>query len=298
MNAALQQPQRISDYAPGIYPDIPAEVYHQRELGVVNNGALKILANRTPAHYRAWVDAEDKEAPALAFGRAIHCALLEPDEFERTYIQAREHPYRRPSQRQRDAKNPSAETLAAIDYWDAWQAECGDKIEITHEEGIQLRAMQAALQRHSRANALLRGGMKEATAIWNEPDHGLLCKARMDVYDADRGLVIDLKTAECAAEFDAQRSFARYGYHIQHAHYACAMQALGRGVRAFVFVVIEKEPPHAIAVYSLDAEAEARGMELRNRAISTLNCCLEADQWPGYPEAIQRLSLPGWALND
>ena len=55
MNAQLvgqPVPTSISQFAPGIYPDIPAEVYHRPELGMVSAGVLRLLAEKTPAHYR------------------------------------------------------------------------------------------------------------------------------------------------------------------------------------------------------------------------------------------------------
>jgi exodeoxyribonuclease VIII len=281
----------------GIHEGVPAEVYHRKELGVVNCGALKALS-KTAAHYRAWLAEEQTETPALAFGKALHCAVLEPELFERTYIVAREHPYSRVSDRLRNAKKPSQGTLDAIAYWDAWEREMGGKIEVSHDDAIALRGMQAAVFTHPIAGKLFTGGVAESTAIWTDPEHDLLCKARMDYYVASRGLVIDLKSTEDASESGFARSVATYRYHVQHAHYASAFQSLGHELRAFLFVAVEKAAPYAVNVMCLDADAEARGMELRDRDMATLNRCLQTDTWPGYEPTIHRLALPRWALND
>jgi len=53
-----------------------------------------------------------------------------------------------------------------------------------------------------------------------------------------------------------------------------------------------------VSVYTIDADAEARGMELRDRDMSLLVECLKTNTWPGYPAGINRLALPGWALRD
>jgi hypothetical protein len=288
----------MSQWPPGIYPDVPAEVYHRRELGVVNKGALDQLA-RTPAHYRAWVDGADEgETPALVFGRALHCAVLEPEVFDQTYIVAREHPFIRVSDRLRNAKKPSQGTLDAIAYWDAWEAEMGDKIEVSAEDAKVLRGMQASVFAHPIAGKLFADGVAEATAVWTDHEHALCCKARMDYYVESRGLVIDLKSTEDASPEGFARSVAKYRYHVQHAHYASAFQSLGHELRAFLFVAVEKAPPYAVAVYCIDAEAESRGIELRDHAMRTLNECLRDDAWPGYAPNIHRLALPGWALRD
>lgn len=296
---ALTDTRTIADFETGIHTGIPAELYHQRVLGVVNKGALDELA-RTPAHYRAWVDqVEGEETPALAFGRALHCAVLEPELFARSYVAAAtEHPYRRPTPLQRNAKKPSQETLDAIAYWDDWNARMAGKTEISAEDAERIRAMCRAINADPYAGKLFQGGVAEATAVWNDPRNGLLCKARMDYYLPAMGIVVDLKTTDDASDAGFARSIANYRYHVQHAHYASAFAATGNELRAFLFVAIEKEPPYCVAVHCIDAEAEARGIELRDRAMDTLAECLRSDTWPAYAPGIHRLSLPSWALRD
>jgi hypothetical protein len=301
MNALLAHAPAagLSTYAPGIYPNVPAEVYHRRELGVVNNGALKLLASKTPAHYRAWVDATDEaDTPALAFGRALHCAVLEPEVYAATYVQPVEHPYRRPTPAQRNAKKPSPETVAAVAYWDQWAMANAGKVEITAEDAARIEGMRQSILRDPLARKLLTGGVAEETIVWDDPRTGLRCKARADYHTAERGVVADLKTCEDASEEGFRIAAARYSYHLQHAHYASAFQALGHELRAFLFVAVEKEPPYAVAVHTLLPESEARGIALRDRAMDALDQCLRTDSWPAYEPRIHRIELPAWALRD
>ena len=296
----MNAPHSIADYQPGIHRDVPAELYHQRVLGVVNKGALDQLTKpKTPAHYRAWLECGDEEeSKALAFGRALHCAVLEPELFAASYVEPVEHPFRRPSTVQRNAKKPSQQTLEAIAYWDEWEAVNAGRTEITLLDKQTLLGMAGSIHCHPLAARLLEGGIAEATAIWNDPRQALLCKARMDYYLPERGLVVDLKSTEDASPEEFTRSVARYRYHVQHAHYASAFAATGNELRAFLFVPVEKTPPYAVAVHCIDAEAEGRGMELRDRAMDTLNRCLASDSWPAYEPRIHNLSLPVWALRD
>lgn len=293
----------IADFEPGIHPDVPAVVYHQRVLGVVNSGALKLLAAKTPAHYRAWVDEpvdeSESDTAAKAFGKALHCAVLEPEVFERTYIIAREHPYARVSDRLRNAKKPSQGTLDAIAYWDAWEAEMAGRIEVSHKDAIRLRGMAEAVRAHPIAGLFFQGGVSESTVIWTDPRTGLLCKARDDYWREDLWMIGDLKSTEDASPRAFARSVVNYGYHLQHAHYTSGRQVLfGREAPRFLFVGVEKEPPYSVGVYMLDADAEARGHELRDRAMDTLDRCLRSDEWPGLPPVVNTLSLPAWAFND
>ena len=283
MNAQLA-PLSITDYGPGIHEGIPAEIYHRKELGVVNKGALDQLA-RTPKHYRAWLaDTEQHDTPALLFGRALHALVLEPALFAREWA------------RQPDFGD--LRTKAGKERRDDWATSHRGVATVSADDWERLQAMRDAVMGHPIAGKLFTGGVSESTAIWTDHDTGLLCKSRMDYYVAARGLVIDLKSTEDASDDGFARSVAKYRYHVQHAHYASAFQTLGHELRAFLFAAVEKSPPYAVAVHCIDADAEARGMQLRSRDMATLNRCLQTDTWPGYEPTIHTLALPRWALND
>lgn len=283
MNALLQ-PENITDYAPGIHENVPAELYHRKELGVVNCGALTQLA-KTPKHYRAWLAGNDQhETPALLFGRALHALVLEPDLFAREWA--------------RQPEFGDLRTKAGKERRDDWTSMHRGVTPVSAEDWEKLQAMRDAVMAHPIAGKLFTGGVAESTAIWTDPEHGLLCKARMDYHVAARGLVIDLKSTEDASESGFARSVATYRYHVQHAHYASAFQSLGHELRAFLFVAVEKTAPYAVNVHCIDADAEARGMELRDRDMAKLNQCLQTDSWPAYEPKIHTLSLPRWAMND
>ena len=58
-----------------------------------------------------------------------------------------------------------------------------------------------------------------------------------------------------------------YGYAVQEAYYTDVWQMAGGGkVAAFCFACIEKEPPYAVALYELDANAVDEGSAIYDRA--------------------------------
>ena len=63
-----------------------------------------------------------------------------------------------------------------------------------------------------------------------------------------------------------------------------------------MIVAQEKKAPYLAVVYQLDAAAESRGYELRQRGMNTMAACLASGDWPGYPRGVQPLSLPDWAI--
>lgn len=273
----------ILDYDHGLHANVPPSVYHTRHLGLVSKGALDYVA-RSPLHYKAWVDRTlaDEESPALAFGAAFHCALLEPERFATDY--ATEPDFG--DCRKKDNKAAR----------DAWRAEHAKATPIPPSEQAAIAGMIAAVRAHPLASRMMRDGEPELTVRWQDIDTGLQCKSRADYYVRKHGMIADVKSALDARPEAFRRSVSTYGYHVQDAIYRAGFAAVDAPVAHFVFIVVEKTPPHAIAVYSLDAVTVARGYAAFRARADTLAECLRTNEWPGYPGSIQELSLPAWAV--
>jgi hypothetical protein len=155
--------------------------------------------------------------------------------------------------------------------------------------------MRASVAAHPIAGKMLRGGVAEVTLRWDDDDTGIKCKARADYYVEARAACFDLKTTEDARPDSFARSVAKYRYHVQHAFYASGFAAIGKPLRHFVFVAIEKKPPYAIGLYVLDADAIERGDRDARANLTTLADCIERGEFPAYSPSIETLSLPRWA---
>lgn len=275
---------------------VPAEAYHRRELGVVSAGVLRRLNEQTPAHYRAWVDEKDEgDTPAKVFGKAYHDRVLLPELYAATYVAPPKDPPR-DLRHLRNAKKPSDDTLASIAWWDAWEAENVGKIVLSADDFALIEAMHTALMRDPDIAALFAEGDSEVTLRWTDDESGLQCKARADRWNRRLRIMADLKTTDDASERGFGRSVVRYGYDITHAHYSEGAKACGEPLDQYLIVAQEKKAPFLPAVYALDAAAEARGYEIRQRGIDLMANCLASNTWPGYPRGVQPLALPGWAI--
>src|SRR5690606_26886762 len=73
---------------PGLYPDVPADVYHRWP--AASQTVLKIMRDRSPAHARQYMLTPPEPTPAMVLGAAIHAAILQPDVFARQYVRAPE----------------------------------------------------------------------------------------------------------------------------------------------------------------------------------------------------------------
>ncbi|HXG69956.1 MAG TPA: PD-(D/E)XK nuclease-like domain-containing protein [Gemmatimonadaceae bacterium] len=265
----------------GIHLRLSEADYHRRELGMVSKSGLD-LVRRSPAHYKAWVDGQDGETtPAMAFGKAFHCAILEPDVFSATYTVEPDFG----DCRFKDNKSKR----------DEWRAASVGKTPLTVEDGAAITAMAKAVHDHPRAGRMLTGGDAEVTARWQDPETSLECKARGDYLRRDLRMLIDVKTTTDASPLGFPKSFANYGYFRQEALYRDGFNAAGAPVDLFAFIAVEKVPPYALAIYTLEAEDIQRGRDSVRRDMVTLAECLRRNEWPGYPEEIQTLKLPSWA---
>lgn len=301
MNAQLKpaEPRGI------ILLDEPAEVYHQRVLGVANCGGLKIIDQQSPAHYAHWIADPEAgiETPALRFGKALHCAVLEPDVFARTYCVLPQDAPQRPTDAMRNAKTPSESSVARVEWWDSWDAEHAGAIMLSAADYDRVQGMAASARRHPVTAAMLDGGQREVTMRWTEavelPDGDVVdvpCKIRVDVWHKSLRYFMDLKSTADASPEGFSRSVASYRYHVQHCHYSEGAKACGIDLRAFLFLAIESVAPFVVAPYGIDAAAEERGYQLRERAMQRLAVCTRANLWPGYSDQVTELSIPGWAF--
>jgi len=101
---------------------------------------------------------------------------------------------------------------------------------------------------------------------------------------------MDLKSAVDASPHGFARAVATYKYHLQAAHYMHMFN-----VSRFVFIAVEKAPPYAHGIYTLDDASIEQGRIERRRALDGIAEHRERKEWPGY--GVQELSIPAWAFD-
>jgi exodeoxyribonuclease VIII len=267
--------------ANGLHRVVPHDAYHERERGIASKSVLDMI-RRAPALYKAWLEgAEQDDTEALSMGVAGHCALLEPDVFATSYVVAPEFG---------DCRFKENKSRR-----DDWRAANGGRKVLTEAEARCVTGMVAAVRAHPLAGKMCSDGEAELTVRWTDPGTGLPCKARTDYYVRKLRMIVDVKTTADASREGFRKSVAKWRYHVQDAMYRAGFAAIGEPVEHFTFVVVEKAPPHLVAVYTLDAQGVSRGMLSAQEDLRTFAECLKNDDWPGYPETIQTLELPPWA---
>jgi exodeoxyribonuclease VIII len=269
----------MSDFIYGLHPASAFSNNAYHALDAVGKSDLDLIA-RSPAH---WKHAVREETAAMRFGSAVHCAVLEPERFETEYV---------------CAPNLDKRTKAGKDAFAEFQAKHDGKTALEINEYTSIGVLAHTVRTHPRVAQFLASGQPEVSALWKDEEFQVRCRARFDWMTPD-GWLIDLKTTTDASPAAFARSCASFRYHVQAAWYLDGYpQASGGDLPlGFIFIAVEKTAPYGIALYELDADAVELGRQLARRDLARYANARTFDQWPGYPDAIQPLSLPRWAMN-
>lgn len=272
----------------------------------VSASSLKLFA-RAPSLWWDWRNGSPSRptTPALLLGKLVHTLALEPAEFSREFFLVPADAPNRPSSRQREAKKPSDETLKAIEWWDNFEAASKGKEVVESELFDKAEAIVASLQKDPAIGPFLRcRGEVEKTIHFTDEETGIECKARLDkLINPVPPIIFDIKTTADASADGFQRNAINYGYHIQAAHYAAAVEAeTGAELSSIGFYFGTAETSDALLTHCFRASPEFLefGRIERSKLMRRLAACLESGSFPGYcqaPEGVTELSLPGWAVH-
>lgn len=266
--------------------DLPAYGYHADLTGderpSLSASVIHELVSKSPAHARAKHPrlnpaAEVEVKHEWDIGTVAHQLLLEGDSV--VEIVEADDWRTKAAREQRDlARQHGRVPLLAKD----WQ-----------EVQRMTSALREQIDRLGLAPGLFQDGAAEQTLVWEE--HGVLCRARLDWLRDDRLAIDDYKTAASASpEKWSRKSVFDHGHDIQAVLYQRAVRAVFGVDPQFRFVVVEKTPPYALAVYQLAPDT----VELANRkidwALNEWRRCLAADEWPAYPRRVCWVTLEPW----
>lgn len=242
---------------------------------------------RSPQHYIHRLRHPRESAP-LALGRAAHCAVLEPERYERDHA-VWSRTTASGNQSPRNGK-----------VWEAFKVENAGKAILTAAEHEDAMAMQRAIRGNPDAMQLLETGDAEVTLQWMIGSTA--CKGRLDWLTRFEGrpALIGLKTARDCRARQFGRQAANLGYHLQWAFYLDGYKAVtGSDELPRVFeIVVEPEAPHAIVVYEIPDEVLQQGFDEYSELIELLAECERTNHWPGPAPGIQTLALPQWVYGE
>jgi exodeoxyribonuclease VIII len=268
---------------PGIYPDVPAEVYHSWDAASASR--LNKLFATTAKHVRNEMEHPTEPTPAMRFGSACHTAILEPLHFAQEYTISEYEEFR-----STEAKS-----------WKAEMQKLGRQI-LTREKWAEVQAVALSARSHPAAKQLLDGRERtELSIVWDDLETGVRCKGRIDGVTRDpknRELLslLDLKTTADASPEGFASSIHKFGYHRQCAFYCNALAAHGVSVTNANIIAVETSAPFAVAVYEVRHDVLEIGRNEMRELLLDWRWFEKLGQWPGYSDEIQEIALPDWAM--
>jgi len=266
---------------PGIYPDVSNEDYH-KSAGISSSGLSALL--ECPKNYWYKYLSGQYEAPDnknFAMGTAVHTLSLEPETFgERFFI----------------TKIPRKRTKSFEAAMLEISKLANDRELISPKDYQTALDMASALSSHKFFKSIGNGCIEHSLA-WIDEESGALLRSRPDFYNDN--FVVDVKTSRDVSPSEFARSMFKFGYHRQAAMACDGLTKLtGREYSSVILFVVSKEPPHLVKSYLIGAESLEIGRKQYKDGAFVYQECLVLNNWPGYPEIVEDLEIPKWAIQE
>lgn len=230
------------------------------------------LLRKSPLHYYADRLRPRTPTPAMVFGTVVHRLALEPE--RPAYVVKRLNWASKEGKLERERLEATGLPI------------------LTEADGDRALSIRDALWSDAQIAELLEVAETEVAMTWEQ--HNVPCKAKAD--GIFNGVILDLKTCIDASPAGFARSIGTFAYHMQAAHYIDGLAATRGRATEFLFIAVESQPPHATAIYKLDAATLAAGRREMKRAAELYAFCKRTGEWPGYSRDVLTLTLPNWAM--
>jgi hypothetical protein len=242
---------------------------------------------KSPAHYLASTETPKETTDAMMFGTAYHAYVLTPDRFAENVVMKPEW----------DARTKEGKAIKA-----EFEASLGRKVYINDKQLDAIKAMKAALMEHKVASKLLAGLTDTEMAIESDyhPMHpkpgSVRIKGLLDGWDHNTATIIDLKTCKDASPEGFKWACKDFRYDMQEVQYRALINAAFKsdthgGVDRFVFIAQEKEPPYAVACYTLSHRTLMTAYDEWRVAVHNFGECQTNAVWPGYAASLVELEI-------
>ena len=215
--------------------------------------------------------------PAMTWGSLVDCLVTAPEEYEDKFCISEFDSFR---------------TKAARE-WKEEMADAGKTV-ITEKllEDAQL-AVDMLTKKHKYAASLIEKSKAQVVLI-DRVQHPsaskpVNVKGLVDLAPEGKPFLIDLKTTSDFTPSGFERSIAKYGYHVQAAHYLGMWNSLYPNDQRHRFQIIWQSStrPYEVAVTELPETDLADGADMFNHLLGRIVRAAERNYWPmKFPEPV------------
>lgn len=290
----------IGDQTPPEKYDTETEQRGSPKLVVRAHILAEILRNA-----QRWVRGyQSPESKSLKFGELLDCLLLTPFQWPKRFAVVPADAPKKPSKTQLNAKKPSPETVAAIEWWAGFQRENPGEI-VSPDLNGSVHAAIARLREDEMLSELIdtSGHQVMIVAEWHDEPTRLIVplKCLIDVVPPNDHPIFsnslwDVKTTANASERSFMKDAQKYSYHVQGAFYLDMWNAATKQNRSdFGHIVLENYPPYEYRTPPplLSQRFLNHGRLTYQRALGIYCKALATGDWPSYDKK------PGdWPITD
>jgi exodeoxyribonuclease VIII len=236
-------------YSPGIY-EMELDEYLSVRTHVSSSGLKQIL--RSPAHFLRYLNRKEESLPHLDLGAAVHCAILEPERFQREYVSL---------------------PVSRVDIFHEadLQLILGEK-QVRFLTETQMQAVEGIVEQLERKPDILRmlqRGQAEKSLFWQDEETGIRCKIRPDMLVLPE-FMLELKTTFDPSIPVFQRTCQMQLYHLAAAMYQAGVEQVTGYRPAYMFVVASRFPPYNVETYVPSRSILDKGNDLFRTALRKL----------------------------
>lgn len=270
------------EFIPGVVHGLDINEYHG--MAPISKSGLDSIDLSPAIYYARHLDPNrppSRERAGQLEGNLAHCAILEPEEFEKRYVIG--------PTLNRNTKE-----------WKAFVSANPGRIAIQHDQYEAATRQARSVNELPEMRDVLASGHAEVSAFWVDEEAGVECRCRPDfVHEVDDASVIllDVKTFSDPSPNEFARQCARKAYAKQASFYTDGYEkASGKTVRAFIFLAVGNEWPYAASAMMLDEDSLESGRRHYKRNLRTYAECIRTGHWPGFSTGITLIRLPMWAM--
>ena len=259
---------------PGIYPDLDFDEY----LAIPAWNPSSVVPGLVSMKKLHYLKTHPKQStPAMDFGSAIHCAVLEPDQFPLRYC-------------------VWTGGRRSGHIYDAFCDANEGKTSLTEDQYQTCLDARDSARSHVLAGELLDVSELDSTElsiVWVDRHSGLLCKGRIDLYLVGIGTaIIDLKTTgkEVANERALRYVASDLHYDVRLAAYQDGISTLTGTIPDCKLLFVEQKPPHDVRVMPME-HSLVQGYDDWQRVLGQIVECTRTGIWPGCSDTEDELKV-------
>jgi exodeoxyribonuclease VIII len=212
----------------------------------VSNSMLSKL-NESPLHLQYYLDGiTNNEERYNIYGRALHCRVLEPNEYDNRFFVIRKSELPMPDNMVTKKENK--------EYIQEKKYENQGKDLVKEEDYINILRVSEAIEQCPEIRQLINGCVAEQ--VFQTEINGIPVKCKTDAISAP-DYIVDLKSTHESANPDIFRKhFWRYDYDRQGAFYKDIT-----GVERVFIIAVEKQAPFSVGLFEVSRESLETGRE-------------------------------------